>query len=173
MLSANIHRRHLTSEQRRELIAKLLKAQPDKSNRAIAKQTKADDKTVGKVRRELEGRAEIPHVDAVEDTKGRKQPTRKPKSAPHNAGSSLTDAVTEINIEFDAADKADRKFDRHRIEAGHKLLMLRKRIEAGEAGKDVEWWAWYRQQHFIKKRRDAEKVMPDRAYRSCTFSTSA
>jgi hypothetical protein len=35
VISANIHRRHLTAEQRRDLIAKRLKATPDKSNRQI------------------------------------------------------------------------------------------------------------------------------------------
>ena len=50
MLSANIHRRHLTAEQKREIIAAVLKAQPEKSNRTIAKQTKVDDKTVAAVR---------------------------------------------------------------------------------------------------------------------------
>ena len=77
VLSANIHRRHLTAEQKRELIAKVLKAQPEKSNRTIAKQTKVDHKTVGTVRNKLEGRGEIPHVSTVEDTKGRKQPTQE------------------------------------------------------------------------------------------------
>jgi hypothetical protein len=33
VISANIHRRHLTAEQKRDLIAKLLKANPEKSNR--------------------------------------------------------------------------------------------------------------------------------------------
>ena len=33
--SLNIHRRHLTAEQKRELIAKVLKAEPEKSNRAF------------------------------------------------------------------------------------------------------------------------------------------
>ena len=79
VLSFNEHRRHLTPEQRREIIAKVLKAQPSKSNRTIAKQTKADHKTVGAVRDKLEARGEIPHVSTVEDTKGRKQPTRKPE----------------------------------------------------------------------------------------------
>ena len=81
VLSLNIHRRHLTAEQKRELIAKVLKAKPKASNRQIAKQVKADDKTVAKVRKELEGRSEIPHVETRTDTKGRKQPakrTRKP-----------------------------------------------------------------------------------------------
>jgi hypothetical protein len=77
VISANVHRRHLTPEQKRDLIAKLLKAQPSKSNRTIAKQTKADHKTVGAMRDKLEARGEIPHVSTVEDTKGRKQPSNK------------------------------------------------------------------------------------------------
>jgi hypothetical protein len=80
VISANIRRRHLSAEQRRDLIAKLMKAQPEKSNRQIAKTVKVDDKTVGSVRRELEGRAEIPHVDQRTDSKGRKQPARKAKT---------------------------------------------------------------------------------------------
>ena len=36
VISANIRRRHLTAEQKRELIAKLIKATPEKSDRAIA-----------------------------------------------------------------------------------------------------------------------------------------
>jgi hypothetical protein len=78
VISANFHRRHLTADQKRELIAKLIKAQPEKSNRQIARTAKADDKTVGSVRREMEGRAEIPHVLERTDTKGRQQPAHKP-----------------------------------------------------------------------------------------------
>jgi protein gp37 len=63
VLSANIHRRHLTNEQKRELIAKLLKARPEQSNRQIAKLAKVDDKTVASVRREKEAGAEIPHLE--------------------------------------------------------------------------------------------------------------
>jgi hypothetical protein len=77
VVSANIHRRHLTAEQKRDLIAKLLKATPEKSDRAIGKMAKADGKTVAAVRAEQEGRAEFPHVEKREDTKGRKQPARK------------------------------------------------------------------------------------------------
>jgi hypothetical protein len=77
VLSANVHRRHLTAEQKRDLIAKVLKAKPEASNRQIAKQVKADDKTVGKVRRELEARSEIPNVETRTDTKGRKQPSKR------------------------------------------------------------------------------------------------
>src|SRR5262249_30251866 len=77
VISANLHRRHLTSEQKRELIAKVLKAKPEASNAAVAKQVKADDKTVAKVRSELEGRSEIPNVNTRTDSKGRKQPAKR------------------------------------------------------------------------------------------------
>ena len=76
-ISANIHRRHLTAEDKRNLIVKLLKANPERSNNATAKIAKVDDKTVGTVRAELERRSEIPNVKARTDTKGRKQPARK------------------------------------------------------------------------------------------------
>jgi hypothetical protein len=82
VVSANIHRRHLTAAQKRELIAKLIKSQPKKSDRQIAKQAKVSDKTVGAVRREKEARAEIPHVETRTDTKGRKQPAKKPEAKP-------------------------------------------------------------------------------------------
>jgi hypothetical protein len=80
-ISANLHRRHLTGEQKRELIAKVLKAKPEASNAAVAKQVKADDKTVAKVRRKLESRSEIPNAKTRTDSKGRKQPSAKPKKS--------------------------------------------------------------------------------------------
>lgn len=98
VLSFNAHRRHLTPARKREVIAKMLKVQPDKSNRAIAKQTETDHKTVGNMRREMEGRGEIPHVSAVKDIKGRKQATRK-------ARRSADDAIADQNAQ--AAAVAD------------------------------------------------------------------
>jgi hypothetical protein len=79
VISANIHRRHLTAEQKREIIAKVLKAQPEKSNRAIAKQVKADDKTVGAVRAKLESTAEIPQLEKTTGADGKPRPAKKPK----------------------------------------------------------------------------------------------
>jgi hypothetical protein len=74
VLSANIHRRHLTAEQKREIIAKVIKAKPEASNRQIAKQVKADDKTVGKARRELEATADIPQLDKTTGRDGNRGP---------------------------------------------------------------------------------------------------
>jgi hypothetical protein len=77
VISANIHRRHLTAKQKGELIEKLLKATPERSDRQIATITKVDHKTVGSVRSDMEGRGEIPHVSTRTDTKGRKQQAKK------------------------------------------------------------------------------------------------
>jgi hypothetical protein len=77
VLSANIHRRHLDAKQKRDVIAKLIKAQPEKSDRQIGKQAKVDGKTVAEVRQGMEARAEIPHVETRTDTKGRKQRAKK------------------------------------------------------------------------------------------------
>jgi hypothetical protein len=85
VISADIKRRHLTPAQKRNRTAALLKARPEMSNRQIATAAKVDNKTVGSVRRELEGRAEIPHVENRTDSKGRKQPARKDAKPPKNA----------------------------------------------------------------------------------------
>jgi DNA-binding Lrp family transcriptional regulator len=77
VISANIHRRHLTADQKRDLIAKLLKATPDKSNRQIAKMVGASHPHIGKVRAELESTGDVETVTTSIDTKGRKQPIKK------------------------------------------------------------------------------------------------
>jgi hypothetical protein len=77
VISANIHRRHLTTAQKGELIEALLKVRPERSDRATAKIAQVSDKTVGAVREKLEGRAEIPHVERRDDTIGRSQPAHK------------------------------------------------------------------------------------------------
>ena len=84
VISKNIRRRHLTPDQRRELIAKVLKAKPEASNRQIAKQTKADDKTVAKVRTALEATAEIPQLERTTGADGKDRPTHRhtPKPVP-------------------------------------------------------------------------------------------
>jgi hypothetical protein len=77
VLSANIHRRHLTAEQKREIVAKILKAQPEKSNRQIAKMAKVSHPHVAKVREELEATGDVETVTTSIDTKGRKQPAKR------------------------------------------------------------------------------------------------
>jgi hypothetical protein len=81
VISKNIHRRHLNTAQKREVLAALLKADPEKSDRRIAKEIGVDHKTIGKARRRLEDVGTIPHAKTRTDTTGRKQPAvKKPKA---------------------------------------------------------------------------------------------
>jgi hypothetical protein len=80
VVSANLHRRHLDAEAKREVIAALVKAQPEKSNRQIAAMTDTSHPTVGKIRSEAEARGEVPRVTTHTDTKGRHQPAKKEPS---------------------------------------------------------------------------------------------
>jgi ParB-like chromosome segregation protein Spo0J len=89
VISANIHRRHLTSGQKRAVIAKLLQIDPTQSDRAVAEAAKVDHKTVAKVRSEAEASGEIPHTDKRTDRTGKQRPVRqspdKPASKPKPA----------------------------------------------------------------------------------------
>jgi hypothetical protein len=84
MLSRNLYRRHLDAEQKRSAIAAVLRENPAQSDRQIGKKTKADHKTVAAVRRGMEDVGSIPHVETREDTKGRKQPTKKTTKKSHD-----------------------------------------------------------------------------------------
>jgi hypothetical protein len=77
VVSANIHRRHLTAEQKRELIAKLIKTTPEKSDRQIAETVKASPTTVGTVRAEMEAKGDVSKLDTRRDSKGREQPAAR------------------------------------------------------------------------------------------------
>jgi ParB-like chromosome segregation protein Spo0J len=77
VVSTNVHRRHLTAERKRELIAGLLKATPEKSNRQIAETVKASPTTVGTVRAEMEAKGDVSKLDTRTDSKGRQQPATK------------------------------------------------------------------------------------------------
>ena len=70
VLSMNVHRRHLTSAQKRDAIAAFIKADPTTSDRTVAKDLGVSNKTAGKVRADLEARAEIPHVSTRTDSAG-------------------------------------------------------------------------------------------------------
>jgi hypothetical protein len=78
VVAANLHRRHLTAEQKRDLIDKLLKATPEKSDRQIADAIKASPTTVGKRRKTLEDTGDVSTMDTRTDTKGRQQQAHKP-----------------------------------------------------------------------------------------------
>jgi DNA-binding Lrp family transcriptional regulator len=94
VISANIRRRHLTIEQKDELITKLLKADPTKSNRQIAKMVDASHPHVAQVRKRAERAGDVETVTTSVDTKGRKQPATKP-----GARKKATDPLPQVSEE--------------------------------------------------------------------------
>jgi ParB-like chromosome segregation protein Spo0J len=79
VISKNIHRRHLTAEQKRDALVKLVAAQPEKSDRELAKQAKVSHPTIAKARREAEATGKALPVDKRlgSDGKARKQPAKR------------------------------------------------------------------------------------------------
>lgn len=87
-LILNVHRRHLTPEQKRAIwdqnrgdIKHLLEEQPTRSDRSIGEQIGVDGKTVAKVREELEENADIP----ILQRRGRGEPVEREPKAINNA----------------------------------------------------------------------------------------
>jgi hypothetical protein len=143
VVSTNIHRRHLTGEHRRELIAKLIDAQPQKSDRQIAETVNASHHTVGSVRSEMERRGQIAHVPTRTDTKGRKQPAKKaPTSRPKPANkpkNAPADSKARDDIGPASAGEAERlrvrveelQADKRRLEM--KVAGLESKVEEAKA----------------------------------------
>jgi hypothetical protein len=113
VLSANLHRRHLTAEQRRDLVAKLIVAQPEASDRAIAAQARVDHHKVAKVRKAAEATGEISPVEKRKgkDGKTRKQPARQPTPEPTlKAYPRLVETATGNSADPEASAVARKKF---------------------------------------------------------------
>ena len=75
----NIARRHLTSEQKRELIRDQLKATPEQSDRQIAKSLGVSPTTTGTIRHEMENSGQLSKLDTSKGADGKSYP-RKPVS---------------------------------------------------------------------------------------------
>jgi DNA-binding Lrp family transcriptional regulator len=128
-LSYNVHRRHITSEQRRDLIAKVIKATPEKSNRQIAEQVKVSHPTVAKVRERLEEKGDVVKVTTSIDTKWRKQPAKKRKAA-------TTSKAVIVNVDTGppAQDRREADLRRTFTDAVHTLISLTSHPSARFAG---------------------------------------
>jgi transposase len=97
VISKNIHRRHLTSEQKDKLVADLLKAIPEKSNREIARMTGRHHETVAKVREQKERTGEIRQLKTTKGKDGKSRPTRrKTEPEPAQTGASKAPAAETV-----------------------------------------------------------------------------
>ena len=76
----------------------------------------------------------------------------------------LEEMLVQINAHIYDANQAEARCHRFRLKAGSKLLTLRQRIEAGEAG-EISWWDWFEKLKedkipvLIRSRKDCERLM--------------
>jgi ParB-like chromosome segregation protein Spo0J len=95
VISANIHRRHLSPDQRRDIIAAMLKANPGKSNRQIAETAKVSHHTVGDVRTELESTGQVAQLETTTGADGKARKTKKGvKGRTKSGGKSESEKIT-------------------------------------------------------------------------------
>lgn len=113
VISANLHRRHLTVEQKRELIAKLLKATPEKSNRQIAEPLKASHHTVEAVRAKLEATGQIAQLSKTTGKDGKARPAKPQRDSGERTASERQAALKvraeSMMIGFPQSNKATPK----------------------------------------------------------------
>ena len=101
VITENLSRRHLTTEQKRELIQYLLKQDPSQSNRTIAKKTGTSKDTVNALRGKLETGGEISHVKFVKGSDG-KEYKKKSVCAPSQIQKNKISKETSIEDESES-----------------------------------------------------------------------
>ena len=77
VISANLRRRHLSADRKRELIEELLKKNPGKSDRMLAGEAGASPTTVGKVRKKVEATVQGGQLEKVEASTGKSGQSKK------------------------------------------------------------------------------------------------
>jgi ParB-like chromosome segregation protein Spo0J len=127
----NLARRHLTTDQKRKLVAYLLKQNPDLSDRQISKQSGTDHKTVSKIRKKAESTGEIPQLEerTGADGKQRRKPT--PKQEPPFQQTAGKQAKPEPSTKHLIADlKAEqRDLQAQKKEIEKRLSQIEKEIQ--------------------------------------------
>lgn len=104
VVAANAHRRHLCVEQRRQIVAELLKARPEASDRAIAEMAKVDHKTVGAVRRNAEATGELPQLNKTVGKDGRARKKVVARTATKKLGQVKPAHATKLTMRWISRD---------------------------------------------------------------------
>jgi hypothetical protein len=101
-LAVNVHRRNLTREQRRDLLAASIKAAPELSDREHGRRTGVDHKTSAAVRQSMETTGEIPQLHSRRGADGHERPaTQPPRPTPI---SKVTHTTTDKTVEETVID---------------------------------------------------------------------
>lgn len=110
----NIARRHLSREQKRELIAGQLKETPERSSADLSRGLGVSDKTVSSVRRELEATSEIPRLSKTvgADGKERRKPIRTAYVDPTPEGQKEAESVVKANRAAKAVERREERLEK-------------------------------------------------------------
>jgi hypothetical protein len=130
VISANVRRRHLTTEQREAALAKIIARNPEKSDRQFAKEIGFDHKTIGRARAKGEDVGSIPHVETRIDSEGRKQPAKK---KPKNAKTTTKATTAAPPATTDIGENSTAELARLRARIGE-LENEKRRLEIENAG---------------------------------------
>lgn len=133
----NLARRHLTTDQKRKLVAYLLKQNPEASDRQIGKMAGVSKNTSASVRADLESTGQIDQLSerTGADGKKRRKPTPKPEAAPKKTGGKQ--AKPEPSTKHLIADlKAEKKgLQAQKEEIEKRLSQIEKEIQKLSATK--------------------------------------
>jgi ParB-like chromosome segregation protein Spo0J len=118
VLSLNLYRRHLSLDDRRNLVRTVLTASPEKSDRQVSKIVGLSHPTVTKERKYLESQGDVVKLSTSSDSTGRKQP-RERKLSPRLRASATAEkqvdmVVTDI-AEVKAANMKKRRAEKPEI----------------------------------------------------------
>jgi hypothetical protein len=102
VLTANVRRRHLTAEQKRDVIAAFIKAKPQASNRAVAKTLGVSHVTVADVRKEESApNGQVVQIEHL--------PVERAKAAARaNPSASVSDIAKSANVGRATAQRAQK-----------------------------------------------------------------
>ena len=103
----NLHRRHLTQEQKRAIIDRRLRADPSVSNNTIASSVGADGKTVAAQRKKLESTSEIPKLAATRGKDGKTRKASRSPAEPQKPEPNLADASASPAVEGPAEERRE------------------------------------------------------------------
>lgn len=133
IVSANVHRRHLSVAQREEALAKIIARNPEKSDRQLAREIGVDHKTIGRARAKGEDVGSIPHVSSRIDTKGRKQPARKDSKGRKQPARSQLGKT----LRADRAEYLDQQGERGGRAKGFRDYVHKKYVPAGDTAPSI------------------------------------
>jgi len=147
-ISANIRRRHLSAEQQAEMLAKLVAAQPEKSDRELAKQAGVSHPTIAKARRAAEATGKALPVEkrVGADGRARARPSHKatkpgPKNTPavstkprDDIGPASAGEIARRDAEIEELRNAKRHLETKITELESEIEDLRGKLASGTGG---------------------------------------